>query len=149
MKKRQTHSLERKNVKFGRLAYEALPEMWTFQLLSAALLAVPASLLRLMISAVAATAGGAITSADLEALFLSWRFPVMLLLGILLVFLYTAIELFAQIHLTGDILRGEPSSIFREIRGGFRSLRRFLSPEGAVILLYIFIACPFAAWDFP
>ncbi|MGX8688864.1 MAG: hypothetical protein ACSW8K_13840, partial [bacterium] len=129
MIKGKTGNSEKKEIGFARLAYEALPEMWSFQLLSAVILAVPASLLTHMISAVAATAGGAVTSADLKALFLSWRFPVMLFLGILLVFLYVAIELFSQIHLTGDILRGEQAGILRETRAGFRSLRRFFNPE--------------------
>ncbi|MGX8686382.1 MAG: glycerophosphodiester phosphodiesterase family protein, partial [bacterium] len=93
-------------------------------------------------------AGGAVTSADLKALFLSWRFPVMLFLGILLVFLYVAIELFSQIHLTGDILRGEQAGILRETRAGFRSLRRFFNPEGALVLLYIFIAVPLCGMGF-
>ena len=148
MKKHKTQNAEKKEVGFGRLAYEALPEMWSFQVLSAVILAIPASLLTQMISAVASTAGGAITSADLNALFLSWRFPVMLILGTLLVFLYVAIELFAQIHLTGDILRGEQAGIRREIGAGFRSLRRFFCPEGALVLLYIFIAVPICGMGF-
>ena len=148
MIKRKNRNREKKEVRFGTLAYEALPEMWSFQLLSAGILAVPASLLTHLISAVASTAGGAITSADLKALFLSWRFPVMLFLGILLIFLYVAIELFAQIHLTGDILKGEQAGIRREIGAGFRSLGDFFCPEGALILLYIFIAVPLCGMGF-
>ncbi|MBQ4304130.1 MAG: hypothetical protein II774_06505, partial [Lachnospiraceae bacterium] len=94
--------MEKKDVGFGTLAYEALPEMWSFQLLSAAILAVPASLLTNLISAVASTGGGAITSADLKALFLSWRFPVILFLGILLVFLYVSLGI-NQPNMYGEI----------------------------------------------
>lgn len=148
MKKQKSRSPETKNVSFARLAYEALPEMWSFQIYAAVILALPASLLTRMISAVAETAGGAITSADLKALFFSWRFPVILVLGVLLVFIYMAIELFAQIHLSGDILTGKQAGIFREIRSGFRSLRRFICPEGALVLLYIFIVVPVCGLGF-
>lgn len=148
MKKHKIQSTERKSVRFGRLAYEALPEMWSFQLLAGIILALPASMLTFIISAVAEISGGAITSADLKAVFLSWRFPVILVLGLFLVFLYMAIELFAQIHLTGDILTGQQAGIGREIIAGFRSLGRFFCPEGAAVLLYIFIAVPICGLGF-
>lgn len=142
MKKQRTDDTGRKEISFGRLAFEALPEMWSFQLLAGILLALPAAILKKTISAVASSAGSAMTSADLKAFFLNWRFPVILVLGILLVFLYMAIELFAQIHLTGDILTGRQTGIPGEIRAGFLSLRRFFCPEGALVLFYIFLVVP-------
>ena len=108
MRKKRSESAEQKQVSFRRLAYEALPEMWSFQLLAGIVLAVPAAMLVSLMNRAAATAG-AITTANLKALILSWRFPVILGLGAALVLLYVMIELFAHIHLTKDILQGEPA----------------------------------------
>ena len=136
------------NIRFLKLAFEALPEMWTFHLLSGLILVIPTTLITRLISAVASLGGGALTSANISRLFLNWRFPIILVLAIILVALYVAIELLAQIHMTADILEGKPVSIFREIGAGFRSVKSFFCLAGALILLYVFIAVPICGVGF-
>jgi glycerophosphoryl diester phosphodiesterase len=147
MNNKSINNQEPQRVSFRRLAFEALPEMWNFQFLAGIILAIPSSLITGLINKTAASSG-AITTANIKDLLLSWRFPVVLLLGFVLVSLYVMIEVLAQIHLTKDILNGEKVGIFREIKEAFKSLRRLLTPVGILILLYIFIAVPICGIGF-
>lgn len=136
-----------KQISFRRLTLEALPEMWSFQILTALLMAVPASILSKLMAWTAESAGGAMTTADLGGM-LGWRTPVLLLLGGLLLFWYIVWEIFAQIHMHEDVLSGRRAGILQEVRRGIRSFRRFLSPAGILILLYIFIVVPLCGIGF-
>ena len=57
-------------------------------------------------------------------------------------------ELFTQIYMTDDILSGRTAGIRRELSQGVRSLRRFLSPSGILVLVFIFIAVPLCGVGF-
>ena len=117
------NEIKQKKISFRRLAFQSLPEMWSFQLMAGLILAVPAALVTALMNRVAAVSDGAVTTANIKAFLFSWRFPVVFVLGALLVFLYVVLELFVQIHLTEDILSGEKASIHREVSACFRSLR--------------------------
>lgn len=138
---------EQKQVSFRRLTLEALPEIWSFQILTALLLSVPASILSNLITWTAESAGGAMTTANMKSL-LGWRAPVLLLLGGFLLFWYIVSEIFSQIYMHEDILKGRRVGILPELGKGIRSFRRFLSPVGILMLLYIFIAVPLCGMGF-
>ena len=142
------NEIKQKKISFRRLAFQSLPEMWSFQLMAGLILAVPAALVTALMNRVAAVSDGAVTTANIKAFLFSWRFPVVFVLGALLVFLYVVLELFVQIHLTEDILSGEKASIHREVSAGFRSLRKFFNPAGFLVLLYIFLAVPICGVGF-
>lgn len=146
--KPEEQTVGQKSLSFRQLVFEALPEMWGFQILAAILLAIPASFLTRLIYAVAESGGAPITTANLRAFLLSWRFPAVLLLGALLVSCYIVVELFSLIHMSDDILNGRPAGIRRDIGAGIRSLRRFSTPAGLFVLLYIFIAVPLCGIGF-
>ena len=130
------------SISFRRLVYEALPEMWTFQILTALLLAVLSFFLTGVINGVAGSGSATLTSANWRSYLINWRSPILLLLGIALLLCYLIIEVFAQIHLTGDILSGEKVSTLGEIKKGIRSLRLFWNPAGILVLVFIFFAVP-------
>ena len=149
MKKKQILSpAEQQKVSFRRLVFESLPEMWGFQVLMALVLAVPTWLLSQLISAVAGSSGSAITTANMSKFLLNWRAPVILILGVVLVLCFIVAELFTQIYMTDDILSGRTAGIRRELSQGVRSLRRFLSPSGILVLVFIFIAVPLCGVGF-
>lgn len=135
-------SEEQKQVSFRRLTFEALPEMWGFKTLTAIFLFVPATVLSKLITWTAESAGTAMTTANIKEMLLSWRAVALLILGGALIIWYVIMEIFAQIHMHADILNGRRTSILQDIGKGIRSFRRFLSPTGILILLYIFIAAP-------
>ena len=121
-------------VSFSALAFQALPEMWSFQLLAGVLLAIPAAILTSLIDRAASTAG-ALTTANPGAFLLSWRFPVILVLGLLLILLYTVTQLLCLIHLSGAILRVKKP-------GCSRSSERALPPLAGSLR-------PWASWSSP
>ena len=96
MGKRKRTVEEQKQVSFGRLAFEALPEMWGFQFTAALILAVIAKTIIWAMSYIGGTGIGAATTANIKTVLLSWRSPVLLLLGIIVVLCYIVIELFSQ-----------------------------------------------------
>ncbi len=148
MRKVKTEQKELKMIRFGKLVFEALPEMWSFQLPVTIILTGLGAVLNALINRAASGPGGAMTTAGLKAMVLNWRFPVVLALGALMVLAYIVIELFSQIHLAKDILNGAQVRIFREFGAGIRSLRLFLTPAGIGILIYIFIAVPLCGVGF-
>ena len=135
-------------ISYGRLMLQSLPEIFCYQLLSAIPVAVITWAVTQLIKIVAESGGSALTTANLKDMLLSWRGPVIALLGALLVAVFAAIEIFAQIYLYDDILKGRKASLPGVIGKGFRALGRFLCPGGLLVLLYIFIAVPLCGVGF-
>ncbi len=140
--------IEQKEVSFRRLVYEAMPEMWSFQILLTTLLVIPVTVLKLLMASVAEAEGVAITTANYQSALLSWRSPLLLLLGALLVASYIVLDLFAKVFLCGDILGGHSAGVWGEIKKSVLSLRRFLTPTGAFALLYVVIIVPLCGVGF-
>ena len=116
--------------------------MWTYQILSTIMIIAPVVVLNLLIDWIAGLGGDAVTTANIKQFLLSWRFPVILALGALLVLVYIAFELMGQVHLTSCILSGQSSGTWRCIKAGTRSLRRFMNPGGVGTILFILLAVP-------
>ena len=147
-KKKKKDDTPLRDITFRRLTYEAIPELWTFQILAGLLLAVPAAFLVQMIMVVAGAGNVAITTANIRSFILSWRFPVILGLAILLVFVYLVLELFTQIYLSDDILGGRKGSLRHCVASGFKSIKRFMNPSGIGIIIFILAAVPICGAGF-
>ena len=147
-KMRKKEEKQQQRVSFRRLVFQALPEMWSFQFLGVIILAVSTGLLVRFMNIVAGIGGDAVTTANFRAILLSWRTPVLLVLGLLLVLVYIVLEIFAKIYLCDDILNGRKASIKQEIKRGLQALRLFCSPTGILVLIYIFIAVPLCGVGF-
>ena len=148
MPKKQIEPTEQKQVSFKRLVYESLPEMWSFQFFISLMIVMPAFLLRWLLALIAESSGIAMTTANLKDMLLSWRAPLLLVLGVALILLYIIMELFSQIHMSDDILKGQRVRTFSEISKGIRGMRKILNPTGILVLLYIFIAVPLCGIGF-
>ena len=97
MKKREPKTeMPQRDVSFLRLAGQAIPEMWTYQILSAIVLALPATFLTMLITTFSQAGGAAFTSSNVRMFVLSWRFPVLLMLGSLLALIYIVVEVFTR-----------------------------------------------------
>ena len=113
-------------VSFRRLTYEAIPEMWSFQFWISLILSLAASVVQRLIGLVAEAGGNVSTTANLREVMFSWRSPILLILGAVLVLLFIVLELFAQILMNRDVLGGQESSVRKEAREAFAAARRFL-----------------------
>ena len=135
-------------VTFGRLVFESIPEMYGFQLLTGILLALLASFLGWLVNLVAEAGGSAFTTSNIRDYVLSWRGPVLLVLGIIMVAVFVIFEIFANIYMCDDIICGRQVKIRGEIAKGFRAMRKFINPGGIGILVYIIIAVPLVGIGF-
>ncbi len=148
MSKRQNEANNQKKITFRKLAYEALPEMWTFQILASLIMIIPTAFMFSLIDFVAGAGGEIITTANIKSFLFSWKFPVILVLGIVLVLIYLVIELLAQIYMTNNIMTGKTVKVIDCITKGIQALKRFLNPMGMGTILFIFIAVPLCGVGF-
>ncbi|MBQ7507616.1 MAG: glycerophosphoryl diester phosphodiesterase membrane domain-containing protein [Lachnospiraceae bacterium] len=131
-----------KEVKYRRLAAEAVPELWMVQFFSKTLLVLLSFLFGKLSTAIIGTRAAALTTANLKRVILSWQGVVLILVGIVFSLVYIAIDLFFAVVISGKIIRGEDAGFFSSLKESFISLKRFMNPDGISILLYILIAVP-------
>ena len=137
-----------KRVRFGRLAFQALPEMWSYQMLASIIMGVQLALVSWLYEKLMSSANMALTSANIFEVFLSWRGPIILLLGAAALMVVMVPELFGVIILCDDILCGRKAHTLKTLRRGFLSLKRFMTPFGILILLYVLFAAPLCGIGF-
>ncbi len=142
MSKVQKEDGTQKEITFGKLSAEALPEIWTFQIFVGIIMAIPALLMFKLIDLVAGVGGEIITTANIKSSILSWKFPVILVLGFLLVLIYLIFELLTQIYMTDSILKGQKAGVKQCVVRGLKSVRELMNPTGIGTILFIFIAVP-------
>ena len=130
-----------------RTRFGTAVELWRFQLLAVLIMIIPASVLDRLLRLLVNSTGNAITTANLKQL-LNWKTPIILVLGLLLIFVFIVIEILAQIYLDNDLLTGKDGSVFRVIGRGFRAVRKFLTPKGLLVVLYITLAVPLCGIGF-
>ena len=135
-------------ISFKKLTVQSLPEMWSFQIIAAIAMSIPVIIVKELIGLVINSSGSAFTSANLTDFILSWRFPVFLLLGIVLVIIFIIMEIFAQILLTGDIIDGNKARVRDEVWKSLKAIPSFKNPAGIFIILFIFIAVPLCGIGF-
>ncbi|MCR4676154.1 MAG: glycerophosphoryl diester phosphodiesterase membrane domain-containing protein [Sphaerochaetaceae bacterium] len=148
MESNQNEELKVKQISFRKLSYEALPEMWTFQFLVGLLLIIPAALMSAVIGWVAGLGGEIITTANIKSFILSWKLPVVLILGFIMVVIYLVFELLAQIYMNERVLNGKQVSIRQCLMDAIKSVKRFMNPAGVKAILFIFIAAPLCGVGF-
>ena len=122
-------------------SFAAVIEIWRFRVFTFLLLVIPVNLLDNMVERLVNSSGGAFTTAN-PGMIAGWRSPLLFLLLALLVFWYFVFEILSQVYLCEDILMGEDSHILHEIGRGFRSVRKFFSPRGLLLVLFITVAVP-------
>ena len=146
-KMKEKKAKEKKPVGIRRYRWEATLEVWQFQIVTTFLLLIPVGLLNELVSTLVNSTHSALTSAN-PGLLLTWRTPLILLLGLAIVICYVVVEVFSQIYLCHDILTDSRGGVFREIIRGFKSVRRFASPGGFLMLFYVLVAVPICGVGF-
>ena len=148
-KKAEKAENKEKRREYRRLVFQALPEIQSFQLLTKVFL----FLLMTLFSGFAtkllySTEDGIVTTANLRVLFTTWQGWACLLLGVLIVFIYIAMDLLAQIRFCDNILSGRPTKTFATLAKGFAALPKFITLAGLPAILFIFLAIPLVGIGF-
>lgn len=135
-------------VGFKRLGFQALPELWTFQGVAGAVLAIVLGISNRITDTLVDSLGVAITSANWMQCLCTWQGVLIVTLWILVLPTLVAIELLAEISLCNDLLYGGPGRIFAAFKQGLLSLKRFLTPRGIWTILYVLVAAPLCGVGF-
>ena len=123
--------------------YQAIPKLLLFQVISSTILMIVtwgiSSLTNLLLGL---SGKAAISSGDFAFLFTRWQGYAMILLVLLMVVCYIAIELNALILFCGKLIDGENPSLWKCIGSGFAALKKYLNYRGLIIILYAAILSP-------
>ncbi|MCR5083111.1 MAG: glycerophosphoryl diester phosphodiesterase membrane domain-containing protein [Parasporobacterium sp.] len=137
-----------KKVKFGKMSAQAIPELWMAHFVSSIILVLLTLLFMKISTAIIGTKAAALTTANAKEILLSWQGPVLIIIAIVFVLVYAALDLFLRIYVTGGILRGEKAGIFKSIAKSLKSIKLFINPSGISILVYILFAVPIVGIGF-
>ena len=129
--------------------YQAVPKLLSFQVVSLLLL----SLVTWAVSAMCSTLMGltgkvAITSGDIGVLFTHWEGYVIMVLTLLMVLAYVAVELNALVIYCSKLIAGENPSVWRCIIDGFAGLKKYLNLRGLIIVIYAVLLAPILGLGF-
>ena len=89
----------------------------------------------------------AISTGDFSFLFTTWQGPLLLFIGLSVLFVYLAFDLNSMIIFSDGILKGEPK-LFESLKQGFLSIRKFFTPDGIGIVVYIALVAPIVGFGF-
>ena len=84
----------------------------------------------------------AVTSGDLAFLFTSWQGILLVILALITLLIYFAVDINSLIILCDRLLNGQKPSVLYCVKEGFLSLRKFLNPIGFVVLIYLSVLSP-------
>ena len=84
----------------------------------------------------------AVTTGDFTFLFTSWQGWVVIVLGLAMLYLYIALELFGTVAYAKHWVAGERTTIREVLREGIASTRNLLNPFGLLVVIYVAILGP-------
>ena len=122
---------------------QAMPDIFNYQIVTKALLAVLLFLLGRVFQALLISSGRvAVTSGDWIFLFTTWQGILILLLGLVSLFIYVAFDLNSKVVLSRNIVNGKSETLGESIKEGFFSIRKLLNLRGILVVLYIALISP-------
>ncbi|MBQ9606709.1 MAG: glycerophosphoryl diester phosphodiesterase membrane domain-containing protein [Lachnospiraceae bacterium] len=147
-RRREKGDRVQQEISFPRLVFQALPEMWTSQFISKTTLVFMVFIFSRLLRLVVSTRAAAITTSNLGDVLLGWQGIALLVMAVAFSLVYTAMDLFSQMLISDDILKGDRVGIIESFKRGFKTIPKLLNPAGLSILVYIFIAVPLVGIGF-
>ena len=123
--------------------WQSLPYLLMYQIISKTLIGLwvygLGALFRLLLKSAGRVA---VTSGDFTFLFTSWQGILIILIALVSLFGYVALDLNTKIALSEDLLTGEKVSVWKSVLEGFASIKHFLCIRGILVVLYIALIAP-------
>ena len=119
---------------FDILRYQFISQLYLW-----ALLFVISKLTSLLIRS---TGRVAVTSGDFLFVFTSWQGILLILFALLALGIYNALDIFSKIIYASNLIKREKDSLFKSIHRGFLVTRKFMTPAGIMVILYITLIAP-------
>ncbi|MBR5754844.1 MAG: glycerophosphoryl diester phosphodiesterase membrane domain-containing protein [Erysipelotrichaceae bacterium] len=121
----------------------AVPDIFGYQFLSKFTLGILIFVLnRICMALLKSTGRVAISSGDLDFLYKTWQGPLLIVIAIASLFLYTTVDINIQIIYASKLLEGEKIKITDVFREGLRSIRKLFNIDGLRIVLYLSLIAP-------
>ena len=122
---------------------EALPDIFRYRIATGLILEVWLFLLgRLFRVVLNSTGRVAVTSGDFMFLFTSWQGVAIILLALISLSVYVALDLDAKIILSRNMLLGKSQTFWQTIQEALRCIPRLFNIKGIGIILYIVLIAP-------
>ena len=146
-KKEVNESQEQKEIKLGKFIYRSVSELWSYELWTYIIVYILIRVIMSIAKMLIMTRDDALTTSNFTYVLFSPQGILIILLAILAIIVYIAIEIFGEIIFVGDLFENKKTGsviprILSAIKEGFESLKLFLNPLGILFLLYIFILAP-------
>ena len=123
--------------------FQALPDVFNYQIASKALLAVLVFLLGRIFQALLRSSGRvAVTSGDWIFLFTTWQGILILLLGLVTLFFYVAFDINSKIIISRNLLTAQKSSLSECTIEAVRSIGKLFNLRGIAVVIYITLIAP-------
>lgn len=133
---------EPKEIGLGKFFYQAVSELCSYDIWTYIIVLILIGILKTMLKILVLTRDEALTTSNFLYVMLSPQGILIVLLAIVIVFVYIAIEIFGEISFIGNLYENKKnkSVLFRiasAIKEGFLSLKVFFSPLGIACLIYL------------
>lgn len=123
--------------------FQAMPDIFNYQIVTKALIAIWIFLLGRLFQVLLKSSGRvAVTSGDWKFLFTTWQGILILLLGLVSLFIYVAFDLNSKIVLSRNLLTGKNETLEQSIKEGFFSVGKLINVQGILVVLYIALIAP-------
>ena len=96
---------------------------------------------------ISSTGRVAITTGDFDFLFKTWQGPLIIIIALISLFFFVALDLNSQIIYASKYLKGK-ADLVDSIKEGFVSIKDFFTFEGLGIVLYISLIAPIIGFGF-
>jgi glycerophosphoryl diester phosphodiesterase len=122
---------------------DAMPDIFNYQIVTKALLAIWLFLLGRIFQALLKSSGRvAVTSGDWKFLFTTWQGILILVLGVASLFVYVAFDLNSKIVLSRNLINGRSETLEESIKEGFFSIGKLINIRGILVVIYIALIAP-------
>ncbi|MBQ6411481.1 MAG: glycerophosphoryl diester phosphodiesterase membrane domain-containing protein [Atopobiaceae bacterium] len=122
---------------------QSMPDLLWFRLVTSFVLGAILFVLDLLATwALYSTGHVAVTGGDFRFIFSSWQGWLLIIMALVSLYLYVAFDLNVKVAYAGHVVRGERVSMWATMGEGIRAIRRFICPQGALVVLYIALIGP-------
>ncbi|MBQ3376081.1 MAG: glycerophosphoryl diester phosphodiesterase membrane domain-containing protein [Erysipelotrichaceae bacterium] len=123
--------------------FQVVPEILGFQFVSKAILLGGTWLIKAIAMWVITSTGRvALTSGDFTFLFTTWQGWLLIILGVGLLFHYTAFDLFTKMYYCDAVIKDKPITLKEALKFDINGLKKILSIDGLFIVMYIALIAP-------
>ena len=129
--------------------YQAIPRLLLYQFVSFIILSFVTWGISTLCSLLMGLSGkAAITSGDLGFLFTHWQGYVIIVLVLLMVLCYMAIELNALVLYCDRLLDGDKPAVWQCMKEGFAALKKYGCKHGVLLIVYAVFLAPILGFGF-